>query len=96
MQTDLLSVCTVALLKVSRDAGAPFVALALDDLHIHKARAQVQELQIVSDDSRKVLVVSTISVPVKIGRVLTPLTINEGMSTQLLRHPAQYKTLTSI
>ena len=72
--------CTVALLKVSRNAGAPFLALALNDLHIHKARAQVQELQIVSDDSGKVLVVSTVSVSVKIGRVLAPLTINEGVS----------------
>lgn len=71
---------TVALLKVSCNADAIFLAFALDDLHIHKTSTQVQELEVVSDDSCQILVVPTISVPVEVGGVLTPLAIDEGVS----------------
>ena len=79
---------TVALLLISCNAGAPVISLALDDLHVHKAWAQVQKLQVVAYDCRQVLVVPTISVPVQVGGVLAPLTINQGVPAQLLRDPA--------
>ena len=93
LPTHPLSVYTVAELKVSCNAGAIFVPFALDDFYIHKARAQIQELQVVSDDSCQVLVVPTISVPVKVGRIFTSLPINEGMSTQFLRNSARCNIL---
>ena len=49
----------------------------VDDLHIHHARAQVQELQVIADHSGEVLVIVPIAVAVQVGAVAPATAVGE-------------------
>lgn len=72
----------------SRHQDGPAAVLGINDLHVHKAWAQPEELQVVADHSGQVLVISTIAIPVQVGAVLSSHPIRQRVSSQLIGHPS--------
>ena len=60
----LILAATVARVVPSRHHDSATAILGINDLHIHKAWAQAEVVQVVSDDCGEVVVVCTISVAI--------------------------------
>eukprot|EP00241_Pyramimonas_parkeae_P012763 CAMPEP_0114240550 /NCGR_PEP_ID=MMETSP0058-20121206/9143_1 /TAXON_ID=36894 /ORGANISM="Pyramimonas parkeae, CCMP726" /LENGTH=284 /DNA_ID=CAMNT_0001352985 /DNA_START=791 /DNA_END=1650 /DNA_ORIENTATION=- len=59
-----------------RDERRGIPALGVDDLNVHKGRAESQELQIVSDHRGQVLIVVSVAVSIQVGGVFVPFIIS--------------------
>lgn len=74
----------VAELGSARHEGAFVASLGVDNFDVHHAGAEVEVLEVISDDGGQILVIVAISVAIEVGAVLPVLTVVEAMTAQVI------------